>query len=619
MPGGQTSITTPVAGRTPGLTTLRAVGDWDRAGSRILYAGNSSIQVSSFNVTPGECVLGVGGTCTVFLERYFPVAELDNGAEYELTFADSQGIATVAPTELTLPKGLSTTNFVITAARAGFTFLTVRNRKTRLFLEVRVRVFDRVPPNDTPGTSCAGGRNFLVSTTRTNQQHTCCVGESQNEPIEVTINPDGTVRVTSRGLSFPQTMTGTADLTRCSFTARGNISIPPFLTEATLNSVIGDSTRPFATPFASGNREAPFDSIRFDYRVGTNGTLPGGQPATFEGTGRIQLPTGCTYSTGTLNENPTATGGLFAFSLTTGANCAWTASTANAFIRLVRTTGSGPTSIGFALEPNNTNVPRAGSVTVAGRTVSFTQPALAAGAPLITGIANGASFGPFITSGSWVTITGTSLATATRIWRDADFNGQNLPTRLDDTSVTFNGIPGLVYFISPTQINALAPDGLTGDTAIVVVRRGTIESNAFTVTTTGHAPAFFQLGAQTGNFIAAVHADGVLAAKPGTFPGLNTRSAKPGEVLLLFTTGLGPTEPATPAARIVAAPAGLAARSRVLIGGTPATILFAGKVSSGLYQLNILIPEITPADWPIEIAIDGRRSQASALLTVDPR
>lgn len=58
-----------------------------------------------------------------------------------------------------------------------------------------------------------------------------------------------------------------------------------------------------------------------------------------------------------------------------------------------------------------------------------------------------------IVDGSWATILGSNLARATRIWREADIVGVDLPKILDDVSVTFNGQLAAVYFVSPTQLN----------------------------------------------------------------------------------------------------------------------------------------------------------------------
>ena len=60
-------------------------------------------------------------------------------------------------------------------------------------------------------------------------------------------------------------------------------------------------------------------------------------------------------------------------------------------------------------------------------------------------------------SNTYLEIFGENLSSTTRTWDGADFNGPNAPTSLDGVSVTVNGKPAFVFFISPTQININLP------------------------------------------------------------------------------------------------------------------------------------------------------------------
>ena len=78
--------------------------------------------------------------------------------------------------------------------------------------------------------------------------------------------------------------------------------------------------------------------------------------------------------------------------------------------------------------------------------------------PVITSnVVNAGTAGAGIAPNTFVSIIGGSLGPTTRTWQTADFNGQNLPTALDNVSVTVNGSPAFVYFVSPRQINFLTP------------------------------------------------------------------------------------------------------------------------------------------------------------------
>ena len=89
--------------------------------------------------------------------------------------------------------------------------------------------------------------------------------------------------------------------------------------------------------------------------------------------------------------------------------------------------------------------------------------------PTITSVVNGASFLPGIESGSWVTIKGTNLSNTNpgRIWTSSEIVNGNLPTSLDNTSVSIDGNPAFVYYISPTQLNVQAPNDSTTGTVKV--------------------------------------------------------------------------------------------------------------------------------------------------------
>ena len=64
----------------------------------------------------------------------------------------------------------------------------------------------------------------------------------------------------------------------------------------------------------------------------------------------------------------------------------------------------------------------------------------------------------------------------------------------------------------------------------------------------------------------------------------------------------------------------LALPHQVRIGGAPATISFAGAVAGtiGLYQFNIVIPNVAPGDQRIELIIDGVSNSQNLFITIAP-
>ncbi len=236
--------------------------------------------------------------------------------------------------------------------------------------------------------------------------------------------------------------------------------------------------------------------------------------------------------------------------------------------------------------------------------------------PVVTSVVNGASFRPGVVANSWVTIQGTGLAPKTDDWSNSIVNGA-LPTSLDGVSVTMGGKPAYVYFISSGQLNVLAPDVPAGPITVTVTTAGGTSAN-FATTASVYDPAFFLW---PGNQAVATRTDYSFAAKSGTFAGATTVAAKPGETLILWATGFGPTKPAAPGG--VAVPSdqtyATATLPSISIGNIPATVAGAALApgSAGLYQIAITVPgSLTDGDWPIQATIGGVSSPSGAILTV---
>lgn len=232
------------------------------------------------------------------------------------------------------------------------------------------------------------------------------------------------------------------------------------------------------------------------------------------------------------------------------------------------------------------------------------------------GVQNGASFLPAIVANSWVTIVGTNLASQSDNWNNSIVNGK-LPTSLDGVSVSMGGKPAYINYISPTQLNVLAPDLSPGPVSVTVTTpSGTSASVSVTVSLDG--PAFFLW---PNNQPVATRQDFSLAVKAGTFSGATTVPAKPGDVLVFWGTGFGPTSPAAPAG--VAVPSGQSYATTtmpaVTIDNTPALMLGAALApgSAGLYQIAIQVPNtLADGDWPIQVSVGGVQSPSGTVLSV---
>ena len=210
------------------------------------------------------------------------------------------------------------------------------------------------------------------------------------------------------------------------------------------------------------------------------------------------------------------------------------------------------------------------------------------------------------------------LSTNSRIW-DASkeiVNG-NLPTSLDNVSVTVNGKSAAVYYISPTQLNVQAPDDTAVGTVDVVVTSpgGKVTSSALLQKV---SPALFQFDPQSRKYAAATFGDGSLVGPPGLFgTSVNTRAAKPGETVILYGTGFGGGTPAVPSGTVFTGAAPLANPATVSIGGIDAKVAFAGLSGAGLCQFNVVIPDaVANGDQAVVITVAGQRSPDGVMLAV---
>ena len=215
----------------------------------------------------------------------------------------------------------------------------------------------------------------------------------------------------------------------------------------------------------------------------------------------------------------------------------------------------------------------------------------------------------------------------------SDLVGGALPTSLGGVCVEINGVRAPLFFVSSTQINLQAPALSPGSATAVIVRGcGTAEemrSAPETVLMSARQPGLFVLRFDDpfgANPVAALHSGGpALAGDPARVGGATP--AATGEIVSLFATGLGATEPPVPlgAIPLEALPDGLARVTGavgVQIGGielTPQDILYVGVAPccAGLYQIVVRVPTDLPAgDHPVVIGVDGFSSPIGPTLAV---
>lgn len=223
-----------------------------------------------------------------------------------------------------------------------------------------------------------------------------------------------------------------------------------------------------------------------------------------------------------------------------------------------------------------------------------------------------------IQSGEWTSIYGTNLARSTTTW-----NGE-FPISLGGTSVTINGKAAFLSFVSPGQINLQAPDDtITGTVPVVVTTaNGTATSS---VTLAPFGPSFLLLDAR---HVAGIipRSDGSGAWGGGTYDILGptgtslryaTVAAKPGDIVELFATGLGPTDPTVQAGQAFSGVAPTTNQVSLLINNATVLPDFAGLSGAGLDQINVTIPDgIGTGDVRLIATVNGERTQAGVVIAL---
>jgi uncharacterized protein (TIGR03437 family) len=304
------------------------------------------------------------------------------------------------------------------------------------------------------------------------------------------------------------------------------------------------------------------------------------------------------------------------------ATLSWTAQASDSWLSVSAASGTAPSTPSVSVSPADLSAGTyQGSIEISAAGASNSPASVAvtltvqpaAPAVTVTSVVNAGSYQPGIASGAWISIFGANLSPSTYLWQAGDIVNGALPTSLQGVSVSVNGLPAYVDYISPTQINALAPDDDTLGAVQVQVTAAGVIGNAVTVQKSLFAPAFLTF---EGTHVAALHADYSLIGAPDLLPGAVTTPARPGEIILLYGVGFGPANPPQPAGQLVAAAAPLANPVQVAIGGVAASVAYAGLVESGLYQFNVTVPNLPNGDAAVVAAIGDVSTQTGVLLTV---
>jgi uncharacterized protein (TIGR03437 family) len=225
-------------------------------------------------------------------------------------------------------------------------------------------------------------------------------------------------------------------------------------------------------------------------------------------------------------------------------------------------------------------------------------------------------------SNMYMDITGTNLAQTTRTWTLGDFSGSGAPTSLDGVSVTINNKAAFIRYVSPTQVGIIVPDDTATGPVTIQLSSPNGPSNPGSITRTRVSPTLqtasqFSFGGK--QYVLAQTPDfRFFVGSPNIIGGFPISAVKPGDTIVIYALGCGPTDPATPAGAIAAQDSPMTLPFELRIGGIPAGVVSAGVVANtiGLYQFVVTVPAAGAGDQAVELVVDGVSNAQNLLILV---
>ena len=228
------------------------------------------------------------------------------------------------------------------------------------------------------------------------------------------------------------------------------------------------------------------------------------------------------------------------------------------------------------------------------------------------GVVNAATSTASLAPGSWAYIFGQNLSTGSCFPYTTPW-----PTTLCGAQVSVGGKSAALQSASLTMLSIQIPvDAAPGSAQVTVTVQGK-GSASVTVTLAAYAPAIFTTSlpgsTQSGSFLHLPGTSLVTAQSP----------AQPGETLIMYAVGLGPTNPSVPtgAAPPSSPPATTTAQPTFSVGCQQASVTFSGLQPNtpGFYEVVFTLPLGAPGgNLPVTLSIGGQTSNTVTLVVAGP-
>jgi uncharacterized protein (TIGR03437 family) len=242
----------------------------------------------------------------------------------------------------------------------------------------------------------------------------------------------------------------------------------------------------------------------------------------------------------------------------------------------------------------------------------------------ITGAGNSVPAVSTISANGYFTIYGSLLAAAgtSRQLSGTDIVNSTYPTNMASTCVNVGNTRGFLTYVSPTQINVLAPAlPATGPVQVNVVTNcgsGTESTtSSVNVPIAASSPEFlyWSVNANGQNPVIALNA---LPPNEAIGPGGGGfRPAKAGDILTFFGIGFGSTVSGPTPGKVSTTADAVTGAPKLTIGGKDAVISYAGVTPGygGLYQVNATVPSgLTPGNNSVVLTVNGASTPTGGFL-----
>ncbi|HYL75978.1 MAG TPA: choice-of-anchor D domain-containing protein [Bryobacteraceae bacterium] len=193
------------------------------------------------------------------------------------------------------------------------------------------------------------------------------------------------------------------------------------------------------------------------------------------------------------------------------------------------------------------------------------------------------------------------------------WNGANLTPTLAGVSVSIDGRPAYPLYVSPTFMNVEVPDSTAFGLVNVTVSNASGTSSPVTVPMAPIAPEFkswspvYVESNRSGPNPSTSPSCPYLAcpiAPVGLLP--FSTPARPGETISLWGLGWGPSNPRIPSGTIGGTPFPLSNQVTIFVGGVQVVAPYGAYLQGvGLYQINIVVPNLPDGDYDVTGFVGG--------------